>query len=370
MTRVETYDDFLYDVDFTTKGKVYIPHIYRTVWGTPVVYTPQSVLEEFIMKGFNKHDRNDFLISNPNISFEFIKKFVWPTNKRQLLEDILHNPNISFDFVKENIDKFFDIIEVDYFWHIFSRHPCVTMEIVDENPDFDWNYSSLSSNPNLTILEIRKRGIDKFDWYFVSANPAIDMMDIENNSDLPWDFERVIANPNITLTFIENHPELKDFESVVSKSLVNQKKYFELVSGEYLQDLWNTPKFTLEDISRDGVNYSQMMVASIDLIKKYCTEQEYCPHTLSAVLYNPNLTVEFLEKYKDILFIFGCILTLFSKKLNWENTKLYHLKRKAKTISITQQIKDELIGVAWEPNRLEWCLTSSELDELKDRWEL
>jgi hypothetical protein len=366
MPRAETYDDYMYDIDFTRKSKVYIPHIYRTVWGTPVAYTPQSVLEEYAIKRWNKHDRNDYLIRNPNISFEFIKKFVWPTKNQQLLEDILHNPNISFGFVKENIEQFTDNIDIDYFWVLFSKHPCVTMEIVDENPAFDWKYRALSSNPNLTILEIRKRGIDKFNWFFVSANPAIDMMDIENNSDLPWEFKRVKDNPNLTLTFIENHPELKEFEhleSVYFKSLVNQKKYFELISAEYIQDLWTTPKFSVEDISKDGVNYSQMMVASIDLIEKYSTKLDN-----DAVLYNPNLTSGFLEKHRNILSGFSDKLTLSSNKFNWENTKLYYLKRKTKTISMTQQFKDELIGAAWEPSRLKWCLSSSEFEEVKERW--
>ena len=48
------------------------------------------------------------------------------------------------------------------------------MEIVQANPNIDWDYYELSKNPNIT-------------WEIVQANPNID-----------WDYYELSKNPNIT----------------------------------------------------------------------------------------------------------------------------------------------------------------------------
>jgi hypothetical protein len=101
-----------------------------------------------------------------------------------------------------------------------SNNPKITMEIIlafkDENwnwqnisakaninftkyPDFPWDWSALSVNPNLTIKDIisTKNSTELFEWIDVSRHKNITMIDIENNPTLPWDWSSVSCNPNI-----------------------------------------------------------------------------------------------------------------------------------------------------------------------------
>ncbi len=47
-------------------------------------------------------------------------------------------------------------------WGEISKHPNITWEIIQNNPDIDWGWSELSYNPNIT-WEIIENNFDK-DW--------------------------------------------------------------------------------------------------------------------------------------------------------------------------------------------------------------
>ena len=57
------------------------------------------------------------------------------------------------------------------------------MEIIQANPDKQWNWERISKHPNIT-------------WEIIQANPYY-----------PWDWEYVSQNTNITWEFIQANPD-------------------------------------------------------------------------------------------------------------------------------------------------------------------
>ena len=103
---------------------------------------------------------------------------------------------------------------------------------------------------------------------------------------------------------------------------------------------------------------------TMDIIEKYPDK----PWDWAFISSNPNLTMEFIEKYPD-------------KPWNWNtishNQLFYHINytlwyyknRKLETIKHIEFIKQELLGVTWEPSRFKsWCLSLEEQQDLENRW--
>ena len=67
---------------------------------------------------------------------------------------ILFNPNITWDIIESNPDK-------PWSWHWISQKLKLTWDIIESNPDKEWD--SISYNPNLTYHRI----------YDISEKPLI-----------------------------------------------------------------------------------------------------------------------------------------------------------------------------------------------------
>lgn len=59
-----------------------------------------------------------------------------------------------------------------------------------------------------------------FYWYFISENPHITWEIIENNPEINWDWQGISRNPNITLEIINDNPD-KDW----NWNLISQNKF-------------------------------------------------------------------------------------------------------------------------------------------------
>jgi hypothetical protein len=82
-----------------------------------------------------------------------------------------------------------------------SDNPNITWEIIQQNPDKDWNYEWLSSNPNITweIIQensdtLRFRGRNDWSYDWLSANPNITWEIIQENQDKPWNYDSLSKN--------------------------------------------------------------------------------------------------------------------------------------------------------------------------------
>ena len=82
---------------------------------------------------------------------------------------------------------------------------------------------------------------------------------------------------------------------------------------------------------------------------------------------NPNITIEMIEENVDKPWNWYYIS---KNKFGWnrkETPLQYYKKRKSNTLLQTEKYKEDLIAVAWHPDRvMEWCFDVEELREIND----
>ena len=110
------------------------------------------------------------------------------------------NPNITWEIIQDNPDKYWS-------WFGISGNPNITWEIIKNNPDKNWNRLSISWNPNITWENIQDNPDKDWDWNGISWNPNINWEIIQDNPDKDWVWENISGNPNITWEIIKNNPD-------------------------------------------------------------------------------------------------------------------------------------------------------------------
>ena len=77
------------------------------------------------------------------------------------------------------------------------------MEIIENNPDKNW------------------------DWSYVSRNPNITMEMIENNPDKPWKWRYISHNSNLTMEIIDKYPDKGwDWCNISQNTFKKEKELF------------------------------------------------------------------------------------------------------------------------------------------------
>jgi hypothetical protein len=137
-----------------------------------------------------------FLANNPNFPSSFSKKMKIFRLADKWEKEIVEQENWDWDFIKKNIDK--------VNWMNVSKHKCITMDIIEENRKFPWDWNGIFINPNLT-WDFIKKNIDKVNWMNVSKHKCITIDIIDQNPELPWDWNNVSENPNLTWDFIQEN---------------------------------------------------------------------------------------------------------------------------------------------------------------------
>ncbi len=65
-------------------------------------------------------------------------------------------------------------------------------------PEKNWNWSGISSNPNITLEIIQAYPDKPWNWFGLSTNSNITFDIVKANPNLPWDWFGLSENPNIT----------------------------------------------------------------------------------------------------------------------------------------------------------------------------
>jgi hypothetical protein len=151
------------------------------------------------------------MFKNPNLTFEFLEEYLRIMNKSPInnelrsryieeimfdassrikiedidqnlskydwnLEQVLHNPTITMKFVEKYIDMFKCVS-----WHGFSQK--VSMQYIEDHPDYPWGWNYASSSSYLTIDFIKKhfntpkRG--KWLWIDIFNNKYVPTKDLD-----------------------------------------------------------------------------------------------------------------------------------------------------------------------------------------------
>ena len=81
---------------------------------------------------------------------------------------------------------------------VYHRNPNITWDIIQNNPDKDWNWYWYIINPNITWDIIQNNPDKRLELVdYISRNPNITWDIIQNNPDKPWDWHRVYQNIQI-----------------------------------------------------------------------------------------------------------------------------------------------------------------------------
>jgi len=251
-------------------------------WSEEDTYQNPNVTREYLMKNMSE---DDVFLKKTYDDFGYCTGDTWSLPYGSPMRYIWENPKLTseleviFSLSKHNCHYFryrknmsFRLLDHIMFfhgipdyepWRLYSMSSGVTMEDVKRtellhvelrrdrldgvnfkdkkysdiaNPEahsnwrlWNWNYSDLSSNPNLTIDYIRyyikykdtfnlkenaKYGYrsaecTEWNWDNVSKNSAFTMDHIAVNSDLPWNYSCVSANPNVNIQFVLDNPNEK-----------------------------------------------------------------------------------------------------------------------------------------------------------------
>ena len=79
------------------------------------------------------------------------------------------------------------------------------LDMVEANPDKEWDWKTLSLNPN--IMFVVKTNPDKeWDWGILSSNLNLTMDVVKANPDKSWNWYGLSSNPNLTIDVVKANP--------------------------------------------------------------------------------------------------------------------------------------------------------------------
>lgn len=111
-------------------------------------------------------------------------------------------------------------------WRLASGHPCLSLRLVEQNPDAPWDWRVLSRLP----FE-RVRGLvaalpgKEWDWNQLSSPPrrkdsfeeSVPLGHALKNNHLPWNWAMLSRSPSTTLDHVLHHPSLPwDMEHILA----------------------------------------------------------------------------------------------------------------------------------------------------------
>jgi hypothetical protein len=146
---------------------------------------------KYIEKEYNHKINYNYLSSNSNITWDFIKNNLDKEWTPSFM--IGYNKNITLKIVLENSEYF---NKVDSYK--LSSIETITWNDIISHPEIDWNYSILSENKNITFDIVMNHLDKKWNFSRMSMNPNITLDIIEKNKQFDWSIEKYLLNKNVT----------------------------------------------------------------------------------------------------------------------------------------------------------------------------
>ena len=352
---------------------------------------------EYILEYSNKYQPMDWfaISSNENMLPEFVLKY-----KDKIKYGWTHlgsNPNLTIDFVLENLSMPWD-------WKKISKNRVMTPKIIEKYPQLPWNweyisqnesiysdplfiskylsklniifiiqkmplsflvlkhidyfcgqrfYKYISSNPSIT-LDFFFSNITNLDWKLLSSNKVFTLDFIDDFIVFPWDWEVLstrttpeffekyrnrnwnwvrISNNPLMIPYILEHPDLE-----WNWSFVSSNKGMNINS---VKQLLNKPLEWNFLSKNDGITQDDI-INNLDL-----------PWSWRDLSSNKHLTVNFVKKAFFQPFSRGKIA---ANSMNFSREK--YVEDKIKKIKV--QIHEQLMQVAWHPDRLSWVFDNEQ----------
>lgn len=214
---------------------------------------------------------------NPNTTLELIKMYVnlpWNT------DIISHSLIKSIDFIKENPD--FPFLN----WNILSYNSNISLKDIDDNPQFPWNYDTMSCRTDLTH-EFVKKHADK-NWNYMTLSEREDLWDDINKNAQNYCVYAATHNPRITLEFIERHLDLY----VQQEWYLNSISRMKIVTLEFIEKHINIFKHTKIEMN-PNVTLDFLRKHNFELVRDWTRPRNFSE-------YNPNVTPELVKNNPDV----------------------------------------------------------------------
>jgi hypothetical protein len=141
-----------------------------------------------------------YISFNPNITLDIVfdnPQFNWEYNF------IIQNKNIKLDDIKKYLPKLEK--KNNFLIDFLSLNENVTWEYVVQNPQIKWSYDFLTSNKNITLNIIKANPDKNWNFNYLSRNLSITWNDIVSNPEINWDWDFISSHPNITWEIIKSN---------------------------------------------------------------------------------------------------------------------------------------------------------------------
>ena len=208
-------------------------------------------------------------------------------------------------------------------------------DLVDKNPNLNWDWPLLGANPNFQIEEIiylrdkynkpRKLHLcqnphfkiehvfkyknEQIDWTDLSAHPNITMDIVQEHSYMRWDSNGLVFNPNLTLEFCQNEKnkpaslwnylrvEYTDsdqydcFNNILRNSNITIPGLIQYIKDNKNIDtsyFFNNPNLIISEIQDPLILHEFERILSGT---NWCQQYTY---------QNPNIDINFVNKYKHL----------------------------------------------------------------------
>ena len=184
------------------------------------------------------------------------------------------NENIPWEVIVKNLDK-------NWHWDKLSRR--IPYKIIKKNPDHPWLYGIVSLNPTLTIEDVKEDLEKPWSWHNISQNYNLvkNWENYRRNKDFPWDLTRLIQNPAIIpAEAMSKNPEL--FENN-DRRVWSSMSWNRNLTWDDVKDRLNKP-WAWEGISENG-----KVITSFEMMRDLAKVYPICIETYSQ---NSSLTWE------------------------------------------------------------------------------
>jgi hypothetical protein len=243
-----------------------------TIWDIVKSY-PQMPWDTFYLS-LNPDTTLEVILSNPYIpyvKFHDYDRNSWeiiPHKKENLMiEGLSENPNITPKIIYANLDKkwwwrklsFNTNLTLSFIranrnrldWELLSANPIITLNIVNNNPDLDWNYKGLSRNPNITWDIVLKNPEKNWNYRELLINPNITPDIVEKNPDkfnVDDKYYWLSRNTNVTIEYIKKYSDDCDMSSI---SRLNSNITLDIVKSNSDINYWGLDEFSLYNTNID-----------------------------------------------------------------------------------------------------------------------
>uniref|UniRef100_A0A6C0JL08 Uncharacterized protein n=1 Tax=viral metagenome TaxID=1070528 RepID=A0A6C0JL08_9ZZZZ len=149
----------------------------------------------------------EFITANNNVTIELLlenPKYNW------CLNTFCYNENVSVDIMQ----KYKEHIKWNYSFLSLNRN--ITLEFVIKNIHNNWNFNMLSKSRNISINEILNNPQYNWNYNNVILRPDLTLEIINNFPNINWNYNLLSANPNIKWEDIiePNNNIIMDFISI------------------------------------------------------------------------------------------------------------------------------------------------------------